>query len=372
MAANLVRSCFASGRNIGPLPNLFIGCISLNWPDSAGASILAFGLSLGAVRILVPWLVLLGALDVPNERSSHETPVPRGGGLGIIIGVVGGAIVLWFAGVQMPPWPVIGAFMAVVLLGAAEDVGMDLSQGVRLAVQVIAACAVVSALGPLERFPAPAPLDVPLGVMGWPLTVLWIVGVTNFFNFMDGIDGYAGFQGFVAGAALTFVGFGWVAGLGLVVAAACAGFLVFNWNPAQVFMGDVGSLPLGFLFAVLPLGLGPKASFGVFVMGLALWFFLADGTFTIVRRLMSREKIWQAHRSHLYQRLTVAGWAHSRIVLVVAGGMVLVATAAVISVTKDSTWVQWATLTMACVLFLGYWWMVVRVEGRPKAINELE
>ncbi len=341
-----------------------IGRISLSWPESVGASILAFGLSLGAVWMLVPRLVLLGALDVPNERSSHEAPVPRGGGLGVIIGIAGGAIVLWLAGVQMPPWAVIAAFVAVVLLGVAEDLGKSLSQGVRLAVQVTAACAAVSALGPLERFPAPVSLDVPLGLMGWPLTVLWIVGVTNIFNFLDGIDGYAGFQGVVAGAALAFVGSGWVAGLGVVVAAACAGFLVFNWNPAIVFMGDVGSLPLGFLFAVLPLGLGPKSSLGVFVMGLALWFFLADGAFTILRRLSRREKIWQAHRSHLYQRLVIAGWTHAKVVLWVGVGMIAVAGAGVGAAFCGRPSALWCALAFGVLAFVIYWGEVVLVERR--------
>ena len=331
--------------------------------EAAGASMLAFGLSLGAVAASIPRLGSLGVLDVPNERSSHETPVPRGGGIGVIAGIVGGAVFLCVAGLQLPPWPVLAAVLAVAVLGAAEDLGRDLAPGARLVVQTAVACAVVGVLGPLERLPVPSPLDVPLGVLGWPLTVLWVVGVTNIFNFLDGIDGYAGLQGVVAGAAMALVGFGWVAGFGVVSAAACAGFLVHNWHPARVFMGDVGSLTLGFLFAVLPLGLGANSHVGVFVMGMALWFFLMDGTFTILRRIWRGEKTWQAHRSHLYQRLTIAGWSHAKVVLWVGVGMFAVAGVGVGAAFCERPGALWVALGFACIAFVAYWGGVVAVEA---------
>ncbi len=248
----------------------------------------------------------------------------------------------------MPSGVVAVACAAIVALGAVEDLAGELSPGIRLAIQLAAASGVVWALGPISRLPLPSPLDVPLGLFAWPVTLTWVVGVTNIFNFLDGIDGYAGFQGVVAGAAMAFVGFGWVAGVGLVAAAACVGFLVHNWHPARIFMGDVGSVVLGFLFAVLPLGLGGKSHLGVFVMGMALWFFLADGTFTILRRLGHREKVWRPHRSHLYQRLTIAGWSHSKVVSTVASGMVLVAAVGVAGVTSGSLPIQWAAVGFGC------------------------
>jgi UDP-N-acetylmuramyl pentapeptide phosphotransferase/UDP-N-acetylglucosamine-1-phosphate transferase len=160
-----------------------------------------------------------------------------------------------------------------------------------------------------------------LGPAGWVLTVLWIVGMTNAFNFMDGIDGIAGIT---AAAALGVVSGGfWLGGdgygalLAAAVAAAAVGFLVWNWQPARVFMGDVGSASLGYTIAVLPLVAGEAERRWLLPLTVAvMWPFLLDTTLTFLRRLRNGENVLEAHRSHFYQRLVIGGWSHSTVALI--------------------------------------------------------
>jgi UDP-N-acetylmuramyl pentapeptide phosphotransferase/UDP-N-acetylglucosamine-1-phosphate transferase len=305
-------------------------------------------------------------LDIPNARSSHDAPVPRGGGIGILAGLVAGSAIAAAAGLSLPNCEIIVGVGLMVVLGWADDFRKGLPVGWRLIVEILAAAIVVQGLGPLQRLPLPFPFDFPLGLLAWPLTILWIVGVVNIFNFLDGIDGFAGVQGVVAGLGLAVVGWGsWAAPLGVAVAAACAGFLVHNWHPAKVFMGDVGSLTLGFLLAVMPLAAGRgHAPQLVFVAALCLWFFLTDGAFTIVRRLSRREKLWNAHRSHLYQRLVIAGWTHPKVVLWVGVGMIAVAAAAVGAAFCGRPSALWCAFGFGVVAFVLYWGGVVLVERR--------
>lgn len=336
--------------------------------------ITAQSLAIAAVAGMVSWAVVAatlpflqrrGVLDIPNARSSHEAPVPRGGGIGILGGIAAGLGVAGFLGMPLPVPRVLVGLGVMAVLGWADDVRGGLPVAWRLAAQVGAALVVVQGLGALERFPLPVPLDVSLGPLAWPVTILWIVGVVNIFNFLDGIDGFAGVQGVVAGLGVAAVGWGsWATPAGIAAAAACAAFLLHNWHPAKVFMGDVGSLTLGFLFAVMPLAAGRgRAPMMVFVAALCLWFFLADGAFTILRRLLRREKIWEAHRSHLYQRLVIAGWSHAKVALWVGAGMVGVAGVGVGAAFCGRTEALWAALGVAAAAFGVYWGRVVSVEG---------
>ncbi len=223
------------------------------------------------------------------------------------------------------------AVLAAALFIAAISLRDDfrsLGAGLRFACHFAAAGAVVWALGAFARLGVPLAGEYPLGtVAGTGLTLLWIVGLTNVYNFMDGIDGIAGVQGVAAGlgwaVAGACLGAPTAALLGVVLAGGCAGFLVHNWSPAKIFMGDVGSAFLGFLFAVVPLVAvreAPEfaARWPVFAV-LAVWPFVGDGFLTFVRRLLKREKVWEAHRSHLYQRLVLTGWKHRLVSELYAG-----------------------------------------------------
>jgi len=334
-------------------------------PEQSFVIAVAAGLvSWAMVVALTSILRRRGVLDIPNARSSHEAPVPRGGGAGILAGLAAGLGVAAAFRLPLPGWEVLVGLGLMAALGWVDDFRGGLPVAWRLLVQVLAAMIVVQGLGPLQRIPLPPPLDASLGLLAWPLTLLWIVGVVNVFNFLDGIDGFAGVQGVVAGLGLAVVGWGsWAEPAGIAVAAACAGFLIHNWRPARVFMGDVGSLTLGFVFAVMPLAAGRgRAPMLVFFAALCLWFFLADGAFTILRRLFRREKIWQAHRSHLYQRLVIAGWTHAKVVLWVGVGMIVVAGVGVGAASCGRSSALWCALALAVVGFVVYWGRVVAVE----------
>ena len=289
---------------------------------------LTWALVAGAIR-LAP---VFGLLDRPNARSSHTRLTPRGGGVGIVLAVllaVGGTLAAGVGGPQAGPIALSAGGLALFIAGISfSDDLRSLPSVLRLVCHLGTAAAAVWMLG---AFPA---LSLPgLGLIVLPswlaitLTLLWIVGLTNVYNFMDGIDGIAGVQGLAAGAAWTvlgaLVGAPLVVLTGAAVTAACAGFLIHNWSPARIFMGDVGSAFLGFVFAVLPLMLLhqlPKGGVSadwvgalpVFA-GLVVFPFVGDGTYTFLRRLRHGENVLSAHRSHLYQRLTISGWTHATV-----------------------------------------------------------
>ena len=313
-------------------------------------------LSLG-VGAATTWLVArnatrLGLLDVPNERSSHLATTPRGGGLGIVAGVAAGIIFLTAVGVPLDRN--LGVLLAGVVVLAALGLIDDLRSvpaPYRLAVQVVVAVAVVALIGGVDRLPLPPPLDLPIGWLGVPLAVLWLVTVTNFYNFMDGIDGLAGGQGFASCAGVT-IGI-WSAGaaeLAVVLAAACLGFLLLNSPPARIFLGDSGSYSLGFAIAGLPLlapDFGrPMALFGVAV-GLAL--FLLDPLETLIRRARAGRRIGIGHREHSYQALASSRDRHRRVTLaLVLTGLVLALGG---GLSYHLQWLAWPTLVAALVAF---------------------
>jgi len=275
------------------------------------APLLAFAASLAGVAALVR----LGprfALDHPNERSLHTKPIPRTGGLGIVLGVAAA----WGAAgaaVPLPVWLGAAFLLAVSLLDDLRDLPAAARFGAHLAAAIIVAWAA----GPQ------------LGSPGMVFVVLSVAWMTNLYNFMDGSDGLAGgmaVAGFVAyGIAAWSGGAADVAMLNFCVAASAAAFLVFNFHPARIFMGDVGSIPLGFL----------SASLGLQGWTLDLWPwwfpflvfspFAVDATVTLGRRLLRRERVWQAHKEHYYQRLVRMGLGHRGTALAEYGLMAAVA-----------------------------------------------
>jgi UDP-N-acetylmuramyl pentapeptide phosphotransferase/UDP-N-acetylglucosamine-1-phosphate transferase len=192
-------------------------------------------------------------------------------------------------------------------------------------------------------------------MLGGVVAVVWIVAVCNFFNFLDGIDGYAGTQAILAGFGFLLLGRPELTVTVLALIGACAAFLLYNWHPAKVFMGDSGSGALGFLLATLPFSLptGPRES-SVFAAGLFLWFFLSDGVYTLGVRLFRREKIWTPHRGHLYQRLVTAGIAHNAVVLRVGSVAAVLILLVAMSFRSGVTLLQWVCLLAGVLCFVAY------------------
>lgn len=286
------------------------------------AAIVAFAL----VLVLTPVARWLGRrmypLDVPNARSSHVIPTPRTGGLSIAAGIAVACLVMRTTGGG------VGAILvgaAVICALAFADDTKGLHVGMRFLVQVLAATGVVVVAGlrllPPEVMPS-ALATVAVAVV----TVLWIVWFTNAFNFMDGINGIAGIEALVCAAtfAVLFARVGdWPAAtVSAAIGAAAAGFLPYNFPRATIFMGDVGSAPLGFLLAALAARLGQRGH--LLAALLPLLPFVLDATFTLLARAARRERIWEAHRSHWYQRFALhVGHGRSTTlygVLALAGG----------------------------------------------------
>ncbi|HVQ41105.1 MAG TPA: glycosyltransferase family 4 protein [Vicinamibacterales bacterium] len=278
----------------------------------------AFGLlaSMAIVALTRNWARRRRVIDHPNDRSLHEQPTPRGGGVGIVLPAVA---VLATAPLWMPPHASTPAlWLAVLSLGVAvvgivDDV-RSLSAAVRLVFQLLLAVVFVYAVAGWMTLEWPGLGRFDLGALAIPVTVLFVVWLTNAYNFMDGIDGIAGLQGVVAGigwvGAGHYLGDPLLMGAGAVVAGACLGFLVFNWSPASIFMGDVGAPFLGFLFAGLTAYTSTRSAPAATAGLLFVWPFLFDSIVTLIRRAVKGENLLRAHRSHLYQRLVLNGASH--------------------------------------------------------------
>ncbi len=257
-------------------------------------------------------------LDVPNERSSHVRPIPRTGGVAIVLASACGIGGAWWAGLIEPylAGVVLIPGLLVFLLGLADD-AVDLHEGVKLLLQVLIAGGTVLIGGVLLRgVDLPGVGSVPLGWSAVPVTIIWIVGLVNVYNFMDGLDGLAaGVAVIIAGWLATAFFLNGAQALGtvaLLVGASAAGFLFFNFSPARIFMGDSGSAFLGFQFAVLAVlgsgGSGPGLPFLFFP--LLFGAFLTDTAVTLAWRMIRGETWYKAHRVHYYQRLTNLGFSH--------------------------------------------------------------
>lgn len=262
------------------------------------------------------WVIL----DHPNPRSLHVQPRPRSGGLAMLAGLIAGSAWLLASGTGIAPsgWA-IAAVLLVASISLVDDI-RDTPAWVRLPVHFGAAVALALGAGiAIDRITLPFwDLVLPewLGIGG---SILYMVWMLNLYNFMDGVDGLAGGMavwGFGACAVL-----GWLAGapqfalLSLCIAAAAGGFLVFNFSPAKIFMGDAGAGTLGLLAAVFTLWGARDDIFPIWIGVLAFSPFVVDASWTLVRRLLTGELPWRAHRSHAYQRLVQSGWTHRRVAL---------------------------------------------------------
>ncbi|MEP6994596.1 MAG: glycosyl transferase [Acidobacteriota bacterium] len=316
----------------------------------------SFSVSGAVTYALVRFLLRRGVVDLPNDRSSHTAPTPRGGGLGVLAGIAAGSFVGWCLGLPLLSAPVALGLLLVAAVSAADDYLRGIPLGVRASVHMVAAVLVVFRVGGFEKLPLPPPADLPLGPFGVVVAILWIVGLTNLYNFLDGIDGFAASQGVIAGLAAAFLFPDTAFVTGLAIAGACGGFLLYNWHPARIFLGDVGAASLGFLFASIPFEIQAEGrGRAVFFSALCLWFFLADGLFTLLRRLLRAEKIWRPHRSHLYQRLIATGLRHDQVVRALCGGAAMLAGLAVFGSGRGNASIDWMIFGVAVAAFLAYW-----------------
>ncbi|MDZ5661153.1 glycosyltransferase family 4 protein [Nocardioides sp. zg-1308] len=295
---------------------------------TVAAAALASVVVTGVVAALLP---RLGVVDVPNHRSSHARPVPRGGGIGVVAGLLTGLLV------SAPDQQLaigLAAAVALAVLGFVDDV-RSLPALLRLVAQVVvaalAAAVLVRALD----------MDLAVGITVTAAATLWLTGYVNVFNFMDGSNGLAGLSALIAGA--TFAWVGWAESEptllvgGSVLLGAAAGFLPWNFPVARIFLGDVGSYSTGFLVAWLGL-------VGVLTTDRYAWclaptvLVLLDTSLTLVRRARRGESLMEAHREHVYQRLTTVPGSPLPAIVTALFGAAFVASAALPPIALAVTW----------------------------------
>jgi UDP-GlcNAc:undecaprenyl-phosphate GlcNAc-1-phosphate transferase len=287
-------------------------------------TLLSFLVALLAVRLLISRFGHL-ALDEPNARSLHERPVPRTGGIAVLLGAS-----IAFAFGAEPLWLPAALALALGVVSLADDLYRLPTLGRLTAHLAAAAVAVWYLLSPMH-------------VVEMAFLVLAVAWITDLYNFMDGSDGVAG--------GMATIGFGtyalaaWLSGeaalaaLCIALSAASAAFLLHNVHPARIFLGDVGSIPLGFFAGVLGLAGWRNDAWPLWFPLMVFGPFIADATVTLLRRLIRGDKIWKAHREHYYQRMVLMGLGHRRTALLGYALMALCAGAALAG-RNQAPWVQ--------------------------------
>ncbi|WP_457676533.1 MraY family glycosyltransferase [Thiolapillus sp.] len=310
---------------------------------------------------------LFHVLDHPGERSLHQPATPRSGGVAIVLALLlGWGLMLGAGHLSWQPamaWVLAGVLLLAVV-GALDD-RFDLSPLKRLLAQLLGAFFLLAAGLVPDALQLPGlQLSLPC-YLAFAFTVLFVLWMTNLYNFMDGMDGFAGGMAVIGFGIMAWLGWrggdGTFAMASLVVASACAGFLLFNFPPARIFMGDAGSPVLGYLAAAFMLQADRENLFPLWIGVLIFSPFIVDATYTLLRRLLAGKKIWQAHREHVYQRLVQSGWSHRRTVswsylLMLAAGF-----SAVMALNLEPV-VQWGILV--CWM-LGYS-AVILLTGRKE------
>jgi len=280
------------------------------------------------------------ALDEPNARSLHSIPVPRTGGIGLLIGIAAG----WALIAPQLPWFFWAALALLIAISLIDDL-RGLSAALRMIIHLCAALLLVRALPELQESLVLS--VVAIFLIGW---------MCNLYNFMDGSDGLAG--GMAVSGFLVYAVAAWLSGsmqfalLNLAVAAAAAGFLVHNFHPARIFLGDAGAVPLGFLASTFGI-------IGWLQHDWAWWFpilvfspFIVDASVTLARRLLSGARVWEAHRDHYYQRLVQMGLGHRGTALAEYGLMVTCGIVALWTASLENR-LQLAVLIAVGVLYAG-------------------
>lgn len=303
-------------------------------------------------------------LDTPNARSLHSTPTPRSGGLAILAGILVGVTVHNCAieGIQILA---VGAALGVLVVVSLLDDVRGAPVFARLAVHFLSAAIALAVIFDSHIFSTGS--DWVANILRWVGALLFLVWMINLYNFMDGMDGFAGGMAVIGFGVFGYLG--WLAdspsfmALSVIVAAAAAGFLLFNFPPARIFMGDTGSSVLGFLVGVFMLWAHLFGLFPLWIGALVFSPFIADATVTLLRRVLSAERVWEAHKTHYYQRLVQLGWGHRKTVLVQYGVMCLAALGAV-GASRSSPLVQWLLIGLFVVLYFAAAVIITTVEKR--------
>ncbi|MEH6940817.1 glycosyltransferase family 4 protein [Bacillus sp. JJ722] len=264
----------------------------------------------------------IGATDKPNQRKVHQKIMPRLGGLAIFISFIIGMLIL-----QPQPqdntsaWAIVVGASIIVVIGVFDDI-LELSAKVKFIGQIVAALIVVLSGIQVDYINLPFGGGVHLGVMSIPLTIIWIVGITNAINLIDGLDGLA--AGVSTIALITISGMAalkgdlFVMGIAAILIGSTLGFLKYNFHPAKIFMGDTGALFLGFMIAVLSLlGFKNVTVISLIVPVIILGVPISDTFFAIIRRIVNKQPLSAPDKSHLHHCMLRLGYSHRQTVLII-------------------------------------------------------
>lgn len=295
--------------------------------------------------------IKIGAVDRPNSRKVHTTIMPRLGGLAIYLSFIIGLLILQpeseFA------VPIIIGSVIIIITGILDDL-FELSAKVKLAGQLAAALVVVLNGVQVQLINLPFGGVLEFGMLSIPLTILWIVGITNAINLIDGLDGLAAGVSSIALITITgmaiLMGNTYVTSVSLIVLGSTLGFLIYNFHPAKIFMGDTGALFLGYIISVLSLlGFKNVAMVSLVVPIIILGVPISDTIFAIIRRLVNKQPLSAADKSHLHHCLLRLGYSHRQTVLIIYGIAAFFGVSAVIF----SQATIWVSLMLALLLVLG-------------------
>lgn len=333
------------------------------------STVLAFTVSVWLTWRLTQPGSLLYILDHPNSRSLHSRPTPRTGGIAILAAVYGvGIIAVAAQPATFPVWPLASAGLVLSTVAYVDD-RRSLAPGIRLLIHMMVALGLVASGLVFTAIDLPG-YRIELGQwIGTVMAVAWIVWMTNLYNFMDGMDGYAG--GMAVAGFGAFAVFGWIADDSLftlvnaIIAAAALGFLVFNFPPARIFMGDTGSLALGCFAASGVIWGSARGIFSTWIGVLVFSPFIVDATATLLRRLLQGARVWEAHRTHYYQRLVRLGWGHRRTVLLQYGFMLGCCVSAGMALIAPVS-VQWGVIVFWLAVYALYFITVSALETRTR------
>jgi UDP-GlcNAc:undecaprenyl-phosphate/decaprenyl-phosphate GlcNAc-1-phosphate transferase len=293
----------------------------------------------------------VGATDKPNQRKVHEKIMPRMGGLAIFLSFLIGLIILKPSGVYH--YPILFGSLIIIITGVVDDI-REISPKIKLLGQIIAAFIVVF-LGDIhvQFINLPFGGQIDFGILSIPITMIWIIGVTNAINLIDGLDGLA--AGVSTIALLTISGMAYIMGnpyvavMALIIAAGTLGFLVFNFHPAKIFMGDTGALFLGFIISVLSLlGFKNVTFISLVVPVIILGVPISDTFFAIIRRMVNKQPFSSPDKSHLHHCLLKVGYTHRQTVLLIYALSIIFSLAAFVFTQAT----LWGSLIVLAVLII--------------------
>ncbi|AMX82290.1 UDP-phosphate N-acetylglucosaminyl 1-phosphate transferase [Geobacillus subterraneus] len=310
--------------------------------------LLCFFASVTITPLVKKLAFIVGATDRPNQRKVHQKIMPRLGGLAIYIAFVIGVLVL--DPDNAVEIPILLGSVIIIITGMLDDL-IELSPKLKLAGQLFAAFVVVVFGGiQVEYINLPFGSQLHFGVLSIPLTILWIVGITNAINLIDGLDGLAAGVSAIALVTVTWMAFLkgdlFVAGMSIILIGSILGFLVYNFHPAKIFMGDTGALFLGYMISVLSLlGFKNVTAISFIIPVIILGVPISDTFFAIIRRLLKRQPLSAPDKSHLHHCLLRLGYSHRQTVLIIYGVSALFGLIAVI-LSKAAAWVSLIILTI--------------------------